>query len=124
MVLIFNIFMFLLAAYGATMLIISIIESVRHRIKGDNTGIRLVLLVKNNEDIIEGIVRSFFLSDFFNKTGLSERFTILDMGSSDGTQIILERLKTEFDSIDLVGENDKERIFSDFRNEKLNEKIN
>lgn len=114
MVIVFNIFLFLLAAYGAAALFFAIIGAIRQRMADENSNVSLVLLIKNKEDVIEGIVRNIFISDFPGKLLAGGKLTILDMGSTDGTRSILERLKREFDTIEILNEEEKSSIFLSF----------
>ena len=111
---IYNILLYLLAVYGALTLITGILSCVNNSISDKNDKLRLVLIVKNQQDIIESLVRNILSGNFLRKTVPGGKFTILDMASSDDTAAILERLKEDYQYLEVIHENEKEKIFSDF----------
>jgi hypothetical protein len=110
----FHIFTYLLAAYGAMFLIFSIINSIRQRINFEYPGIKLILLVKNQQEVIEGIIRYTFTIDFLRNIMPGRKLTVLDMGSTDETIVILRKLEETFGHLEVLEENDKEKIFTGF----------
>ena len=105
---------YLLTVYGALSLIFCVFNSIRYRVKGEDRGIKLVLLVKNQGRVIEGIVRNIFMGDFLRKIMSGGKLTVLDMGSEDETLEILERLKNDYGNLDILKESDKWKIFDSF----------
>jgi len=109
-----TVFVLLLAVYGAVAIAASIINAVRCRFSSDDQGVKLVLMVKDQQETIEGIVRCVFSGDFLRKTLPNGKFIILDMGSDDETPEILKRLKDIYEYLEVLGINEKEKIFAGF----------
>lgn len=81
-------------------------KAARIQLKGS-----LVLVVKDQEDAVEGIVRTIMEREGLTRIIPGGRLKVVDLGSRDQTVDILERLKDEYEIIDIVGENEKEKIF-------------
>ncbi|NLB41194.1 MAG: hypothetical protein GX815_02865 [Clostridiales bacterium] len=67
----------------------------------------LVISAKNQEDIMEGLVRGFILKAGMDST--EEKFlqiVMLDMGSTDGTLKIMENLSYDYTMIKLLKPDD------------------
>jgi len=108
---IIDFFVYLLAVYGVLSLIINIIDSVHPGSGLRSSGVKMVLLVKNQEETIEGIIRSMFMGDFLRKIGSGHMLTVLDMGSKDKTPVILEKLKKQYESMEVLMAEEKEKVF-------------
>jgi hypothetical protein len=67
-----------------------------------SNGIQLVLLVKNHEHDIEGIVRNMLDFRIKNRLMADCELKVIDLGSSDDTVCILERLKMDYGNIELI----------------------
>jgi len=110
---IFNIAMYILALYGIISLIMSY---VRHLWRGSgikhlNTNMRMVLIAKDQEDVIEGIIRSLYIS------GVSEGgagIYVVDADSQDKTLEILQKLNRTYDNMRILAFNERDRIFDGF----------
>ena len=74
----------------------------------------MVLIVKNQEEVIEGIIRNLSSADILRKAMTTEKLTILDMSSSDKTLEILNKLKSDYEYFDILEEDEKESIFAGF----------
>lgn len=92
----------------------TIIDSIRQRVRIENSLVKMVLLVKNQEETIEGIVRNVYIGNVMRKIMSENRMTIIDMGSEDKTVEILVKLKKDYEFFDLLNENEKETIFDSF----------
>ncbi|MCX8129894.1 MAG: hypothetical protein N3I35_07340 [Clostridia bacterium] len=114
----FDIFTYLLAAYGLIYLTISVINSIRQRLGSESTRVKMVLLIKNQERTIEGIIRNIFTGDVLRKVMSNEKLIVLDMGSSDSTVDILRKLKDDYGFFDIIGENEKFMLFSKFNSDE------
>ncbi|MCR4435147.1 MAG: hypothetical protein QHH06_07165 [Clostridiales bacterium] len=111
---IYEVFIYLLAVYGALTLIISVFSSIYRRSKPENGNVKLVLAVKNQQETVEGMVRSIFKSDLLHRLVPDNTLTVLDMGSTDETLKILSTLKKEYEYIDIIKQEEKERVFNGF----------
>ena len=102
----------LLAVYGALSVILDFFcaRGIRSS-KAGNHEIRFVLLAKNAEEVIEGVVRSILYGGFLRRTTSDGKLTVVDMGSSDRTVDILRRLANEFVCMDVREEEEKERAY-------------
>lgn len=62
----------------------------------------LVIITGNSQQSIEWLIRSYHLAHFFRGSKMKKgRITCLDMGSSDDTLQILEKLKQKYDHLDV-----------------------
>lgn len=102
---------YFLAIYGALSLIIGLMNSQDKRIKFKNSNNKLVLFTKDSEETIEGIVRSICRSDFNCKNICNGMLTIVDMGSIDDTISILNKLENDYCNLEIIKEDEKERVF-------------
>lgn len=109
-----SIFIYLLAFYGAIVLVLTIVNSMRFRVQEDNPKMKLIVLVKDNEDNVEGAVRGIFSGELLRKLRVSGKLTMLDMGSKDDTKKILSKLADEYPHLEFVEEPEKEKIFEGF----------
>lgn len=107
------IFIFLLASYGAVSLTFCIMNSIRGRFTESKPRVKFVLLVKNNEEIIEGIVRSFFTEGIQEKLMANGSLTVVDMDSQDQTPELLERLKKDYECLMVYRKDEKDRVFTE-----------
>ncbi len=96
------------ASYGFIMLTRSLLQALWSNRALKTDGVRLVLLVKNREKDIEGIVRSFLSDDFKTRLMLNRNLKIVDLNSQDNTFVILEKMKKDFENLDIVKINDNE----------------
>ncbi|HEX3027940.1 MAG TPA: hypothetical protein VHT34_01225 [Clostridia bacterium] len=109
-----EVFTYLLAIYGAFALISSITYSIRLRTTNSNTDVKLVLMVRNQENTIEGAVRDIFSKHIVEDITPGEKLAIIDMGSTDQTPDMLEKLEDDY-CIQVYKEREKDRIFETFR---------
>lgn len=115
----FNVFVYILALYGAVYLVIGFVDSVRKKLKNENKSVKFILLVKNQEDSIEGIIRGLFFQNLFRDIITLDRFTVVDMGSADDTLKILEKLKRDYQYLNVVNFDKKDEIFNYFEEDNL-----
>lgn len=100
-----------LAVFGGICLFFSVINFIYKKTKFTDTDISFILLVKNQEEVIEGIIRNYFEYDPFNKNFLPIKLSIVDMGSQDNTIEIIEKLQKEYVNLGLYKEGEKDKIF-------------
>lgn len=110
---ILKIFVGLLAAYGAVSLGMELIEWMHFSGCKESERVKVVLLVKNRENDIEGIVRSFLNRCVLNKMLPCDRLIVADMGSNDDTVEILNRLQGYYDNLDVMRMENKSEILKD-----------
>jgi len=93
-----------LAVYGVIQMCLKLCDYLMNlrfdKKKGD---IHIVITVKNQQDTIEGIVRSVVWKNLNNHNGgVIPEILIVDMGSTDDTPEILKRLHEEYDFIQVT----------------------
>lgn len=110
-----EVIVYLLAIQGLMAVISQIVSAIRLRRRNIDNKTRLLLVVKNCEDTIEGTIRSAYMDDLPIRMQVGPRLTVLDLGSVDMTLDILYRLKREYPDLEIIEEEDKDRIFSSFR---------
>jgi hypothetical protein len=108
------IFIYSLAVYGVLSLAISVFDSIRQRIGNENSRVRLILIIKNQENTIEGIIRNIFRGDFLRRVMSGGKLIVLDMDSTDKTFDILIKLKDDYGCFHVLKGNEKENIFTNF----------
>jgi hypothetical protein len=110
-----KILLYFLASYGVLVLFMTIIDSIRQRAYEENSKVRVALLVQNQEETIEGIIRNIYISDMLRKVMSNNKIAIVDMGSKDKTVEILSKLKNDYQFFDILDINKKYKIFEEFR---------
>ena len=110
----FDVLICLLAAYGALSLAISIFNTACQRFISENTSMKIILMVKNQAETIEGVVRDIFTGDFSRKVMSGNKLTVVDMGSMDETVEILRKLKDDYEYLEVVTSEEKDKIFTYF----------
>ena len=114
MKMVFEFVAYVLMICGLLAIVTELIRLFTQNINIGQTKAKLVLIVKNQEDAIEGIVRNIFLSNCLkgisNKCGL----TIVDMGSSDDTLKILSKLKSRYKNLEILEADKKDEIFAEY----------
>jgi hypothetical protein len=103
-----------IAIFGAISLVTMLMGSPQWKKKPQCPGIRMALIVKNAEDVIEGTVRDIILGDFAGKTMTDGILTVIDMGSTDSTSDILRKLRYEYGKLDIITSDEKEKFFELF----------
>ena len=110
----FDAVMCIFAVYGFIILIHEIMLTVRHKMKYKSSMVKLVLIVKNQGDVIEGVLRNILPRDFIRKLIPGGRLTVLDMGSKDDTIDILRKLEKDYECIQVLKKSEKESLFKFF----------
>ncbi|WP_010681203.1 hypothetical protein [Acetivibrio cellulolyticus] len=111
---IFEIVMCIFAAYGFVMLVHGLMMSIKHKMKYKNSMVKLVLIVKNQGDVIEGVLRNILPRDFIRKLMPGGRLIVLDMGSKDDTMDILRKLEKDYECLQVLKKSEKETLFKYF----------
>ena len=105
----FEIILIIFAAYGFISIISNLAGLFLDFKNYGNPNLRIAIIEKNQEDRIEYIIRSEISRDHSNRSG--SLLTVVDMGSTDDTGKILDMLKKQYRSIEILGEENKERVF-------------
>ncbi|MDQ2085111.1 hypothetical protein RBH29_01500 [Herbivorax sp. ANBcel31] len=114
---VFEIVMFILATYGFVTLIHDLAVTIKNKSKYKNSMIKLVLIVKNQGDAIEGVLRNVLPRNFIRKLMPEGRLIVLDMGSKDDTLEILEKLEKDYECLEVLKKSEKDTIFNTFEEE-------
>lgn len=87
-----------LAIYGLIEIIKTIFNSFTYTNFKDN-GVYIVIAVKNQEDKIEGVIRSILFRILYGKEENINDLIIVDLDSTDRTHDILSRLQSDYKEI-------------------------
>ena len=104
----------LLAVYGAFMLIFCMIGAVRSRSVSGTSKVRVVVVVRDVEEQIESIVRNALKAELATRLMSDGNLTFVDMDSQDGTLLLLNKLKKDYENIDILEMEEKDKAFSGF----------
>jgi len=61
----------------------------------------MILVLKNQEEKAEGIIRSFLFRYIYGKDEILENIIIADLNSVDNTKQVLNKLKTDYEQIEV-----------------------
>jgi hypothetical protein len=111
---VFEFIMVILATYGFLTIIYDLILTIKNKSKYQNSMIKLVLIVKNQGDAIEGVLRNVLPRNFIRKLMPGGKLTILDMGSKDDTLEILQKLEIDYPCLEVLRKTEKDIIFNSF----------
>lgn len=90
-----------LAFYGLFELIKNIIYIFTYtKLKSD--GIYLIIAVKNQEEIIEGFLRSTLFKILYGKEENLKNIMVVDLKSEDQTKEIVKKLAKDYECIDII----------------------
>ena len=103
---ILNTILWTLAFFGVIELIKEIVNS-----KMKEKENYIMLLVKNEEDSIEGVIRKIILKIKSDKIQDVKKIIIIDLGSKDKTNEILKMLELDYDIIKIVDFNEYEKFY-------------
>ena len=95
---IFNVIFYTLAFYG----LIEIIKNIYYILTYTNLksdGIYLIVAVKNQENQIEGFLRTVLFRMIYGKEEMIKQILIADLGSTDETTKIVEKIGKDYDYI-------------------------
>jgi len=95
---IFNLILWTLALYGLFEIIKSVIYIFTYTsLKSD--GIYIIVAVKNQEEKIEGFLRSILFRFLYGKEEYIKDIIVTDLDSKDGTSEILKRIQKEYQCV-------------------------
>lgn len=105
-----------LAIYGFIEIIKTIYFYLIHT-KLNSNGIYLIVAVKNQEEKIEGVLRSILFRFIYGKEESINDIIVTDLGSQDKTNDIIEKLGRDYNSVKILNWKDCKELI-----EKINEK--
>jgi hypothetical protein len=100
----------LLAIYGLISLFLDILKLMGRK-KYFVEKANIVLLVNDQEQNIEGMVRAAMESKFVRNIAINGSFIIVDMNSKDDTLKILRKLENQFPLVEVCSFDEKDCIF-------------
>jgi len=103
-----------LAAYGLITLIHESLLSAKQNRDYKNSMVKLVLIVKNQGESIEGVLRNVLPRDFIRKLMPGGKLIVLDMDSKDDTLDILRKLERDYECLEVLKRSEKEFLFKPF----------
>ncbi len=104
--------LWIFAIYGFIEIIKTIKQSIAYtNLKTDK--IYFILAVKNQENKIEGIVRSILFRILYGKEETIKNLIIADLNSTDDTFQIATKLENEYDNVKVVKWEECKEIFED-----------
>ncbi|MCL2858999.1 MAG: glycosyltransferase [Oscillospiraceae bacterium] len=83
------------AIYGFIEIIKVLIMNLS-KINMKNTGIYIIIAVKNQEEKIEGFLRSFLFRVMYGKEEYKDSIMLVDLNSTDNSKQILEKFKKDY----------------------------
>jgi len=110
----FDIVVYMFATYGLIVFLHELLVSIKHSRQYRSSMIKLVLIVKNQGEVIEGVLRNALQRDLIRKLMPDGRLTVVDMGSTDDTVEILKKLEKDYECIEVLKKSEMERLFESF----------
>lgn len=91
------------AIYGIIQMVMNIYTWLHNMHFKKNDDVYIIVTVKNQQETIEGIIRSIVWKSLNNiHGGIVPNILVVDMGSTDETPRILDRLHLEYDFIQVT----------------------
>lgn len=110
---IINCILWILALYGAIEIIKNLIYIHNcNNIKTD--GISLIVGVRNQEDTIEGFLRTLNFRLLYGKENYIENILVLDLNSTDNTKHIIEKFSSDYSNVTFLNWKEFEEIFAPY----------
>lgn len=108
----------ILALYGLLEIIIQAYKAVF--VMNNVKDMYILIAVKNQEDNIEGIIRSIVFKNIYDRNeGIFNNIIIADMGSTDSTVKILKKLCQEYEFLKLVDCSESNDIMKEILKETI-----
>lgn len=112
---ILNTILWTLALYGLFEIIKTIINIYTYtNLKSD--GIYVIIAVKNQENKIEGFLRSFIFRVIYGKEEYIKNIIVTDLDSKDETINILNKLQKDYDCIKVTNWKECKEVIESIRN--------
>lgn len=123
-----NIILWTLALYGLIEIIKTIVYSYTYSSRGinDSDGIYLIVATKNQEENIEGFLRSNLLNALYgNKENMRDvnyvkDIVVVDLSSEDKTREIIEKISKDSDCFRVIGWEECKNIIDDISINNIN----
>lgn len=112
-----------LAAYGLIILLHELLLSAKQSRSYKNSMVKLVLIVKNQGETIEGVLRNVLPRDFIRKLMPGGKLIVLDMGSKDDTVDILRKLERDYECLEVLKRSEMEYLFKCFEDENERSRV-
>jgi len=93
---------YVLALYGLVNIVEAVLNYFSQSSHFRKQKYELVLTVKNQQDNIEGVIRTIFEDELFRRSGPECKVVVIDKGSEDETVKILERLAREYENLEVI----------------------
>lgn len=104
-----------LAIYGLIEIVKTIVNSFTYT-DLSTRGINVIITVKNQEEKIEGFIRSFLANLFYENNKKKTNIIIADIDSSDETNKILEKLQEEYRNVRFTNWSECKEIIDELEN--------
>lgn len=114
---IFNVLLWTFALYGVFEIFKTLIHTYYHP-KITSNGIYLFIAVKNEENKIEGFLRSILFRIIYGKEENIENIFVLDLNSTDKTSDILNMISRDYDCIKYTDLNNCKEILDNISESK------
>ena len=112
---IYNTLLWTLALYGLFEIIKSIINIYTYtNLKSD--GIYMIIAVKNQENKIEGFLRSILFRVIYGKEEFVKDIIVTDLDSTDGTSEILNKLQNEYNELKIINWRECKEVIENIKN--------
>ena len=112
---IFNTILWTLALYGLLEIIKTIINIYTYtNLKSD--GIYVIIAVKNQENKIEGFLRSFLFRVIYGKEEYIKNIIVTDLDSKDETLNILNKLEKDYECIKVTNWKECKEVIENIKN--------
>lgn len=93
------------AVYGFFCMLFLILGSIKRTLGREKYKTGLILVVKDQQETVEGIIRTVFDEDIPSRVLAPEHVIVIDAGSTDKTPDILHRLQTHYPGLDIITKN-------------------
>lgn len=117
--LLLNSLIWILAIYG----LIEIIKTIYYTIactKLETNGIYFIIAVKNQEEKLEGFMRTIIFRLIYGKEECIKNIIITDLGSTDNTKQIAKKLSNDYKFINYIEWKNCKELIDNINENKLN----
>lgn len=116
---IINSLIWILALYGFSEIVRQIINICTcTNLKAD--GIYMVIAAKNQEEKVEGFIRSILFRLIYGKDEIIKNIIVTDLESNDNTKVILKKLEKDHEYIKFLEWNDCKEVIENIKSVENN----